>query len=112
MENTHVTAEGRRMPIVSMDDSHLTNTINMHIKNIKNASVILESWAHITWVTGVIYGYGEEEMKEDAERAIRKSYEKLKDYIIEAVIRWIDFSASLKDAMWRKEEEALPSLPF
>lgn len=98
----HKTFEGDEMYIAEMDDSHLKNTIDLHILNFKKAAKALNKKDTNT-INGILY----KNVGMTAEKAkwhINDISEKLPAYIMEAVIRGIDYSKQLQEIFGRSAQ--------
>ena len=85
----HTTKEGDTIAIVSMEDSHLLNTIRLMLRNARAAKEYLENPAKKDSVVGVIYGVDRVNTLKKAEAIIQFSYEAIPRYLIVAIIRGI-----------------------
>lgn len=112
MQNIHKTKDGRVVAIASMDNDHLKNTILMYVNNIKKYMSVVDWTFNVSWATAVVYDCDNDNLKRKAKQEIKSSYERLKDYVIEAVLRWIDMSKYLQDAMWRKENIEVQAIGY
>lgn len=92
------------IPICSMEDSHLENTINFFLSKLENMYAIYR-WGWDAWesIEDLALGIDREELKEEMKEKIRIIYERLPFYIMEAVVRWMEFSEKLQEAFWRKQ---------
>ena len=91
--NNHITKEGKSMPISSMEDSHLINTINFHIKRLQKAKELLNSGFK---ENKFINTYQKRYINlEDVEDYIQEFDEKIAKYIYEANIRDLNIRSSL-----------------
>jgi hypothetical protein len=80
---THMTKDGVEMNISTMTDEHLGNTINLYVRKLEEASqASIENGSPIQKLF-----YGEEDLKDIAERVIKLMRKRLPVYIFEASIR-------------------------
>jgi len=83
----HTTKEGDVIAIVSMEDSHLLNTINLLLRNTKAAKQYLENPTKENSVVGILYGLDSVSTRKKAEKIIQYSYEVLPRYLIVVITR-------------------------
>lgn len=89
--------------ISQMDDNHLTNTIQMLLKHIKEANAMITSTSiMVANIDFLIAGIDQEEVKRKAKEILIKAHDRIGRYMIEASIRGMDFSKDFQDAFGRK----------
>jgi hypothetical protein len=83
----HTTKEGDVIAIVSMEDTHLLNTINLLLRNTRAAKQYLENPTKKNSVVGILYGLDSVSTRKKAEKIIQYSYEVLPRYLIVVITR-------------------------
>lgn len=95
----HKTSEGKVLLIACMDDTHLKSTINLFLKKIEEATASLT--IKTDNIAYIIAGVDWESIIAHAKVVIRKYTSLLWPYVMEAMIRWIDYSARMQEVFWR-----------
>lgn len=110
MYKIHTTREGDSMLVCQMTNSHLTNTIKMLCKQMKEARQLLDySSISCDPLLGILAPqFNAKAVREKAEGAIRLIHETLPPYVVEAALRGIDCGHLLQEAYGRCEQ--LPNL--
>jgi hypothetical protein len=89
----HVTADGTRMHISSMDDTHLKNTIRLLLKSLEEATNKLNDSGPSRLPSAreaALYGDARKITPEAYQRLVFDAYDKLGPYAVEAQIRNLD----------------------
>lgn len=109
---THQTEDGKIIIIALMDDIHLKNTVRLHLKKIKEAKSMLSSKSEIK-IQETLYGIKNSAIEKKMIQQINQSRQALPIYIMECMIRGIDFKEELNKAFDRsliKEKEKILTL--
>ncbi len=93
---THETKNGQIIMIAKMEDSHLKNTVKLHIKTIKDAKELLSGSTEIK-IQQALYDQASLNIEKKLLQSISKSRESLPVYLMECMIRGIDFKEELRD---------------
>lgn len=93
---THETKDGRILMIANMESSHLKNTVKMLLRNINEAKDALNGMnGNNVKVFGALYGQKTQGLEQRMLNQIQKNRQLLPDYIMECMIRGIDFKEEL-----------------
>ena len=90
----HWTKQGQSIPINKMDDTHLINTINLHIRKLGEAKEVLNQGENVTKFDKLI-GRAEFMDEFQAESFVEFSKRKLPLCVFEAILRNIDVKESI-----------------
>lgn len=93
---THETKDGRILMIANMESSHLKNTVKMLLRNINEAKEALNGMnGNNVKVFGALYGQKTQGLEQRMLNQIEKNRQLLPYYIMECMIRGIDFKEEL-----------------
>ena len=97
----HKTKDGDSMFISEMSEQHLNHTISMHLRNIEENYQLL-TWDKKVTINSLLY---ERDIDfDEVKRRVKQIDTILPFYIMEASIRWIDFSEQLQKVYWRTDK--------
>lgn len=106
MKKTHVTKDGRKILIASMENDHLINTIKLYCNNIKSSLNFIDNYSNLKESEKLLYFSKrdiDEESIENAKSTIQANINNLSSYVFEACIRNLNISEYLQDAFNRKD---------
>lgn len=108
----HVTIEGKEMMICEMSDGHLKNHINLLLNNAEACKRLIQLGSGEETVTEMIYGISRKQQVNQAKLKIKLIYSKAPAYIMEGVIRGMDYSERLREVFDRNKEQVSLNLPL
>lgn len=110
---THETKDGRILMIANMESSHLKNTVKMLLRNINEAKEALNGMnGSNVKVFGALYGQKTQGLEQRMLNQIEKNRQLLPDYIMECMIRGIDFREELAKTFDRPINQMEPKNPL
>lgn len=92
----HKTTQGEIMPIYSMDDKHLLNTINLYIRILEESKNILNGEKEQNQFNKILYK-DRQNMIVAAEKYVQLFNEKISPYFFEALIRNFNLDKQIKN---------------
>jgi hypothetical protein len=98
---THETKDGKVMMICEMRTDHLKNTVNMHLDKLKAAKEALDNNPNVSNFEKKLYGFDQKRNQETAEKIIEKTMAKLPAYLMECMVRGIDYGPQLRAILKR-----------
>lgn len=108
---THESKDGRVLLLANMDENHLKNTVRSHLRKIREAKETLANTGGLK-VFGAFYGQKVGDIEGKMLRQINQSARMLPDYIMECMIRGIEFREELANAFDRPLNAMEPRNPF
>lgn len=102
---THTTANGETKLIAEMDSEHLKNTIKLILKKYKEAANSIGSAGGITLEMQLLGIYAD---PDEIKKHLQYLLSVLPPYVLEAMLRGIDLSKEIQDAIGRSE--AIPTI--
>ena len=108
----HVTKEGREISLCEMENSHLTNYINMVLNTAEVCKNVINSGPGTETITELLHGVSRKQQIHSAKAKIKEIYQLLPHYIMEASIRGIDFGARLREVFEREKKSVKINLPL
>lgn len=107
----HKTKDGKMILISQMEDSHLKNTIDLFIKQIKECQSIMDDEVkHKSNLDYITSGLDMRNSKDRAESTLKKILHTIPYYVYEATIRGINYTEQLQDMYSRTGSLELPKL--
>lgn len=97
---THEAKDGRVLLLANMDENHLKNTVRSHLRKIREAKETLANTGGLK-VFGALYSQKVGDIEGKMLRQINQSARMLPDYIMECMIRGINFREELANAFDR-----------
>jgi hypothetical protein len=110
--NTHLTADGRKLTLCEMSDTHLQNVINLTLNNAEALKNMVKSGEGAESITEILHGVSRKQQIALAKQKLREIYERLPHYIMEASMRGMDFSLRLRETFEREKGPARIELPL
>ena len=111
MNLTHTTKEGQTLMIAEMDNNHLKNTVTMILKGVEMAKEVLKGKELDPFKKALYSSRTPAMSKTQAKKIIATAPENVSPYILECVIRGIDFSVEIRKTFDRTyEKEKFPDL--
>lgn len=108
----HTTEDGRSIFVSEMPDQHLKNTVNVLINNAQAMKALIKGGAGPETITEIIHGVSRKQQIGVAREKVKSIYVNLAPYIMECMIRGIDFSKELADAFERDKSAINNALPL
>jgi hypothetical protein len=95
-----------------MSDGHLKNHINLLLNNAEACKRLIQLGSGEETVTEMIYGISRKQQVNQAKLKIKLIYSKAPAYIMEGVIRGMDYSERLREVFDRNKEQVSLNLPL
>ena len=106
MLELHRTNGGQEIVVSSMEDSHLINTVNMHLKKIDDAKQMLSANVGNSF-QAVLYDVDYAKIMRKAKKQIQACTAKLYPYLAECMLRGINLTAELQKTFERSEKDKI-----